>query len=176
MPVTITLREANAYVHQVHRHNSPLPGAKFAVAAVEPTGDVRGVAIAGVPKSIEVGKDPRVLEVNRVCTEGYRNACSFLYGCCIRAGRAMGYWRIITYTLPEESGASLKASGWTCDGPAGGASTEGWMYREGRVIGNTGPKLRWSIRLAAQPPPALSWPVAVTLADRQYELPMEEVA
>lgn len=33
---------------------------------------------------------------------------------------AMGYKRIITYTLESENGASLRASGWICQGKAGG--------------------------------------------------------
>ena len=32
----------------------------------------------------------------------------------------MGYKRIITYTLESENGASLRASGWICQGKAGG--------------------------------------------------------
>ena len=35
-------------------------------------------------------------------------------------GKVMGYERIITYTLDTEPGTSLRASGWTCAGPAGG--------------------------------------------------------
>jgi hypothetical protein len=41
---------------------------------------------------------------------------SKLYAAAIRAARAMGYRKIITYTLPEESGASLKAVGFILDG------------------------------------------------------------
>lgn len=32
----------------------------------------------------------------------------------------MGYKRIITYTLESENGASLRSSGWICQGIAGG--------------------------------------------------------
>lgn len=32
----------------------------------------------------------------------------------------MGYDRVITYTLESENGASLRASGWICQGKAGG--------------------------------------------------------
>ncbi len=49
-----------------------------------------------------------------------KNACSFLYGAAARAAAAMGYKRIITYTLESENGASLRASGWICQGKAGG--------------------------------------------------------
>ena len=34
--------------------------------------------------------------------------------------KRQGYKRIITYTLESENGASLRASGWICQGKAGG--------------------------------------------------------
>ena len=64
--------------------------------------------------------DGFTLEVTRLCTNGAKNACSFLYGAAARAAAAMGYKRIITYTLESENGASLRASGWICQGKAGG--------------------------------------------------------
>ena len=51
-------------------------------------------------------------EVVRVATDGTPNACSFLYGNAARIARLMGFRRIITYTLDNESGASLRAVGW----------------------------------------------------------------
>jgi hypothetical protein len=62
------------------------------------------------------------LEVNRCCTDGARNACSMLYGAAWRAAKALGYLRLITYTLPEEGGASLRASGWKNIGLRGGGN------------------------------------------------------
>ena len=56
------------------------------------------------------------LKVNRLCTDGTRNACSMLYGACIRVAKAMGYKKVITYTLESENGASLKASNFIYDG------------------------------------------------------------
>ena len=46
--------------------------------------------------------DGLTLEVNRLCTTGAENACSMLYGAAARAARAMGYQKIITYTLDTE--------------------------------------------------------------------------
>jgi hypothetical protein len=59
--------------------------------------------------------DGHTLEVTRVATTGARNACSLLYAAAWRAARALGYARLFTYTLAEEQGASLRASGWTLD-------------------------------------------------------------
>lgn len=41
------------------------------------------------------------------------------------AARAMGYRKIITYTLDTESGASLRAAGWTNAGLAGSKAWTG---------------------------------------------------
>lgn len=57
--------------------------------------------------------DGTVLEINRLCTDGTRNACSMLYGACCRIAKSMGYRKIITYILSSETGSSLKASNFT---------------------------------------------------------------
>jgi hypothetical protein len=116
----IDFAEANAFVSEYHRHHKPMPGCKFCVA-VSGDGKVRGVAIVGRPVA-RLSDDGWTLEVNRCCTDGARNACSMLYGAAWRAAKAMGYRRLITYTLPEEGGASLRAAGWTLVGERGGGS------------------------------------------------------
>lgn len=80
-------------------------------------------------------------EVNRLCTDGTYNACSMLYGACCRAAKAMGYKKIITYTLQSENGASLKASGFICDGEAGGTHWTG-KRNKGQAI-PAEKKTRW---------------------------------
>ena len=107
--VPLHLREANEFVAKHHRHNLPTVGGKFAVgAAVD--GKLVGVAIAGRPVTRRLD-DGKTLEVLRVCTDGTANANSFLYGRVKRIALLMGYSRVITYTLEEESGASLRAVG-----------------------------------------------------------------
>lgn len=59
--------------------------------------------------------DGNTLEVLRLCTDGTYNACSMLYGRCAKIAKDFGYSKIITYILEEESGTSLKASGWICE-------------------------------------------------------------
>lgn len=116
----INLDEANAFVAYHHRHHKPVPGAKFCIAVSEDN-VVRGVAIVGRPVA-RMSDTGFTLEVNRCCTDGARNACSMLYGAAWRAAKALGYLRLITYTLPEEGGASLRASGWSCIGKRGGGN------------------------------------------------------
>ena len=122
----ITLAEANAFVQQHHRHHRPVVGHKFSLAAVQDE-EVVGIAIVGRPVS-RFRDDGRTLEVTRLCTDGTRNSCSFLYGVAARAAFALGYRRVGTYTLPDEGGASLRVAGWELVGPRGGGS---WG-REGR--------------------------------------------
>lgn len=104
------LDSANAFVERLHRHHGRVRGYKFALAAVS-DGVVCGVAIVGRPVS-RMRQDGWTLEVTRLCTDGARNACSFLYGASARATFALGYRRIGTYILASESGASLRAAGW----------------------------------------------------------------
>lgn len=116
--VPITLKEANFFVEQHHRHHKPVTGHKFSIAASDGE-KIVGVAIVGRPVSRYLD-DGWTLEVNRLCTDGTKNACSFLYSAAWRATKNMGYKKLITYILQSENGASLKASGWKCVGEAGG--------------------------------------------------------
>ena len=120
--IPITLREANAFVTRHHRYHPPVVGHKFSIGAVSFGGEAEklvGVVIVGRPVSRH-RDDGTTLEVTRLCTDGTPNACSFLYGKAARAAFALGFRRIGTYTLPNEGGASLRASGWTLIGERGG--------------------------------------------------------
>lgn len=116
----INLEEANAFVETMHRHHKPVVGCKFCVA-VSKDDKIVGVAIVGRPVSRHLDNG-WTLEVNRCCTDGTKNACSMLYGASWKAAKALGYKRLITYTLPEEGGASLRASNWKLIGLAGGGN------------------------------------------------------
>lgn len=116
--VPMTLREANAFVEQNHRHHGATVGHKFSIGLSDGE-KIVGVAIVGRPVSRHLD-DGWTLEVNRLCTDGTRNACSMLYAAAWRAARAMGYKRVVTYILDTENGASLRAAGWKCVGQAGG--------------------------------------------------------
>ena len=94
--VPITLKQANAFVIQNHRHHSKVQGCKFCIGAVDDNGELRGVAITGRPVSRYLD-DGTTAEITRLCTDGYRNACSFLYAACVRIAQEMGYKKVITY-------------------------------------------------------------------------------
>lgn len=139
--VPITQREAFAYVERNHRHHQPPRGSIIQVAASDADGVVRGVAVVGRPVA-RMLQDGWTCEVIRVATDGVPNACSMLYGACWRAARALGYRKLVTYTLPEEGGASLRGAGFKLLGDAGGGS---WS-RKDRPRVDLHPmqvKLRW---------------------------------
>lgn len=119
----ITIKEANLLVKRMHRHHKPPKnGYLFAIgASVDGADEPCAAAIVGRP--VAIGNDDGwTCEVIRLVSDGSRNACSMLYRACWRAASAMGYRRLITYTLPEEGGASLRASGFKCLGERGGGS------------------------------------------------------
>ena len=137
--VPITFNYAKQFVKDYHRHNPNVVGCKFAIGCQGDDGIV-GVAICGRPVSRYLD-DGETLEINRVCTNGARNACSMLYSACCRIAKAMGYKKVITYTLQSEDGASVKASNFICDGEAGGTHWTGKQNR-GQQIPNE-MKVRW---------------------------------
>lgn len=118
----ITLTEAMCFVKQRHRHHQPPQGGLFAIGcAIQGSEEPCGVAIVGRPVARRAD-DGWTCEVTRLCTDGSRNACSMLYRACWRAARAMGYRRLLTYTLPEEGGASLRGAGAKLIGETKGGS------------------------------------------------------
>lgn len=106
----INLDEANAYIEQHHRHHGPVVGHKYSIGLAVDC-EIIGIVIVGRPVARGFD-DGLTLEVTRLCTDGTKNACSMLYGAAWRAAKALGYKRIITYTLSSEVGTSLQAAGW----------------------------------------------------------------
>jgi len=111
----ITLRDARQFIAEHHRHNQPPHGWKFGTSLTDSTGETRGVAVAGRPIA-RAQDDGLTIEITRVCSLGDRNANSQLYAAILRAAKALGYRRAITYTLKDESDASLRAVGFEFDG------------------------------------------------------------
>lgn len=143
--VPITLREANAYIKENHRHHKEARGCISVCAVADENDVIRGVAVAGRPVA-RMLQDGYTAEVTRVCTDGARNACSMLYRALWRAVRALGYLRLITYTLPEEGGASLRGAGFRLIGEAGGGSWDRPNVGRPRVdLHPTQTKLRWEV-------------------------------
>jgi 3'-phosphoadenosine 5'-phosphosulfate sulfotransferase (PAPS reductase)/FAD synthetase len=108
--VACTITRARSFVAEHHRHLGPPPGGLFAVGLAR--GEMLvGAAIVGRPVAREL-QDGHTAEVTRLCTLGDRNACTMLLAACRRGAAALGYRRVITYTLTSEPGTSLRAAGW----------------------------------------------------------------
>lgn len=154
----ITLAEARRFIALHHRHNKPPVGWKVGVGlAVD--GQLVGVGVLSRPVARKLAaQEPRTIEITRVCTVGDKNANSRLYGALCRAAAALGYTAAVTYTLEEESGASLRAAGFRLEGQATTRPDQTWdMPSRPRVQTNllgeetipVGPKLRWRRSLVA---------------------------
>jgi hypothetical protein len=112
----ITIKKANEFVKEFHRHHRPTTRntGKFAVSAVDIlTNEIVGVAIVGNPVSATL-MDGFTLEITRLCIkeDAPKGTASFLMSKCSKIWKLMGGYKLITYTLCKESGASLKGAGW----------------------------------------------------------------
>ena len=106
----ITYEEACTFITEHHRHHLPPTGWKFGIG-VNDGEKVVGVVTVGRPVARKLDNGWS-LEVTRCCTDGTKNAASMLYGAAWRAAKALGYKRLITYTLASETGTSLTAAAW----------------------------------------------------------------
>lgn len=110
LSVPLELADANEFVQELHRHHNPVHRDRFRVgAAVD--GKLVGVVQVGRPVSRKLD-DGKTVEVVRLCTDGTKDVCSFLYAKAARIAKEMGYKKIITYIPESEPGISLKAAGW----------------------------------------------------------------
>lgn len=111
--VPLTLREANDFVEQWHRHSARTSndGGKYAIGLRD--GDMLiGVAIVGRPVSRMLQVEGAA-ELLRLCTrpEAPKGSASKLYARAKRIWQLMGGTTIHTYTLKRENGSSMRGAG-----------------------------------------------------------------
>lgn len=140
--VPISFKKACEFVNEHHRHHVAPQGHKFSVALTD--GDkVVGVIMAGTPVSRHMA-DGVTLEITRCCMKSsiYKNGVTKLFSAVYQAAKAMGYTKIVTYTLEDESGVSLKACGFDLHGVSDGGS---WSTKSRPRLdkGPICPKKRW---------------------------------
>jgi hypothetical protein len=140
----MTIKAAKRFVADTHRHHPTVVGALWAVGVMV-SGELRGVALVGRPVA-RMLDDGLTAEVTRLTTDGAENACSMLYGACRRAAKALGYRRLVTYTLAEEPGTSLRAAGWRQATITDGGE---WSRpsRSRKPAAQPQPKVRWEAGL-----------------------------
>ena len=141
------LWEASEFIAAKHRHHRPPQGHRFSMRLMD--GEVvRGVIVVG--RTVARHQHDRYsAEVTRLCTDGTPNACSMLLGAARRALKAMGYKRLISYTLDSEPGSAWRASGFQQLGLTDGGAWSG-TYGGGKERKNTHPlsaKKRWELAL-----------------------------
>lgn len=114
----IDLSAVRKHVGENHSHNRAKVFWKFGTSVVDDVDkSLLGVGAAGRPKArgLDSGYDGDALEIVRVCTTGHKNACSMIYGALCRAGFALGYDPIYTYTLVSECASCVRAAGFVKD-------------------------------------------------------------
>ena len=149
----VSRNAARSWIAECHRHlRRPVTGWLFGVEILRGNRRI-GVACAARP-SARSWQNGVTCEISRVAVvEGECNACSFAYGALRRAAKALGYQRVVTYTLKDEPGTSLKAAGFRCDGIAGGGEADRPSRRRSPVE-QPGLKLRWVWELHSPAGPA----------------------
>ena len=142
--IPIERKAANAFVAELHRHHDPVCADKYRVGAVC-DGKLVGVVQVGRPVA-RMLDDGKTVEVVRLCTDGTKDVCSFLYSRAARIAKEMGYEKLITYILETESGASLRACGWCEEATTSGGSLDRPSRRR-NTTAPTIPKRRFSKHL-----------------------------
>jgi hypothetical protein len=117
-------------------------GHRFIVGA-ERDGELVGCAVAGRPSARLLPQYDEI-EVTRLCTDESRNVCSFLYSRCSRIAQELGFRRIWTAILEDETGHSLKTAGWKFEYMTK-TDAKGWdRPSRRREIRNPGKKQIWT--------------------------------
>lgn len=143
--IPISNKEAAEFVANFHRHNKSPRFSLFSVGASDGN-QLVGVAIVNRPVA-RMLDDGETVEVIRCCVidNAPKGTCSFLYARCWQAAKALGWKKLVTYTLQSESGASLRGAGWKVVAEIKERNPADWQSRPGRewqpVVGQA--KFRW---------------------------------
>lgn len=141
----VTQSEAFDFIRDHHDHLEPPQGWKFGCGVNKNHEELVGVVVVGRPTARHY-QDGWTLEVTRNCTDGTKNAASKLYAAAWRAARALGYKRLITYTLADlEDGTCLRAAGWEVVHEAAGGGSWDRPSRPRYTTAPEGQKTLWEV-------------------------------
>lgn len=144
---SIDFSAACDFIDKHHEHNKRTVGHIFSLGLWR--GRVLiGVAVCGRPVSRHLD-DGKTIEVYRNCVphcfKNTKNACSILYGACIRTAKKKGFTKVITYTLMSEKGSSLKAANFIMEAENVGGIK--WTGKRKFVDDSGELKRRWAIKI-----------------------------
>lgn len=109
--ITPSREKVREFITQHHRHAPYKPICCFVLGLLD-SDDDRLVAVAQVCRPVNTYLDNGLtLEVSRLATDGTLNAASKLLSACAAEAWSRGMTRLLSYTLPSECGASMRASG-----------------------------------------------------------------
>lgn len=138
--VPLCLKEARRHVEALHSHHHAPPGALFCVGIAD-GGRLACVVIVSRPVSRMLDATSTVAEITRCATDRTPHAASMAIAAATRAAIALGYRRLVSYTILGESGVSYRAAGWHVTDLV--EPSQGWHSRAGRTITQGGGKVRW---------------------------------
>ena len=146
--IPLTLKDANKFVKEFHRHNKDCRGHRFSIGAIYKD-ELVGVAIIGRPIARKLDQK-LIAEVLRNCVKpaAPKGTCSFLYSKAIQVWQVLGGKKVITYTLETEKGSSLKAVSFKNVSKTP-VFKYGWTNRKNRILPETQKvrKVRWEKEL-----------------------------
>ena len=134
---------------RTHRHLPPPSGGWLLGAAVH-AGD-RLCTVAIVERPARLLCDGVTACVSRLCTDRTPNAATKALGAVTRACLALGYRRLVSYTLLGESGHCYRAAGWRVTAIVRAEPTWGRRGRSRRPAVQPGRKARWETGPDAAP-------------------------
>jgi len=172
--VPVTISEARRFVEAHHSHHHAPVGGLFA-CGVALDGRLCCVALMGRPVARTLDAQGATAEVTRLASDGTRHAASMCLAAATRGALALGWRRVVSYTILGESGASYLAAGWHITGLSRGG--DGWLSRDRAPSTQPGVKVRWETGPDAAPPDgaaalACAFGVGLAVPPRVETLPL----
>lgn len=148
--VPLEQAEANEVVDRLHSHHGASRGSMWSVGIVDRQGTIHCVAQVGVVRA-RMLMAPTTAEVVRVASDGTKNVASMALARCTAALFALGYTRVVSYTILGESGHSYRVAGWWPTSLSAGGQ---WSRpsRRRAAAQQALPKVRWEIGPGAPKP------------------------
>lgn len=132
-----------------HRHLPP-PRNTWLLGASVHDGE-RLCAVAIVERPARLLQDGTTACVSRLCTDRTEHAAGKALGAVTRACIALGYRRLVSYTLLGEKGTPYRANGWQVTAIVKGEATHGRAGRARDPQVQPGRKVRWEYGPDAAP-------------------------